>query len=432
MAMHASDVKVSPVPTNGQGDELCWPGADGPVPAPVDGYLRAVSGGPANGPGTRDEHVMKPIQMVDLVGQYAKIKSEVDQAILGVVQSAAFINGPEVRSFEQELAAYLHVQHAIGCANGTDALQVAMMALDLNPGDEVITPSFTFVATVEVVALLGLKPVFAEVLPGTYNIDPADVRRKITPRTKAIVPVHLFGQTADMAPIMDMAREHGLYVIEDNCQAVGSDYTFPDGTVRRAGTIGTVGTTSFFPSKNLGCYGDGGAIFTNDDALAKRIRQVCNHGSEVRYYHDVVGVNSRLDSMQAAVLRIKLRQLDAYGAARQAAAAVYDKAFAGMVHVHVPERSLNSTHVFHQYTLRITGGHRDALRAHLEKNGVPAMIYYPVPLHLQKAYEGYGIRRGDLPITERLMEEVLSLPMSTELDNEQLTHITATVKAFFN
>ena len=395
-------------------------------------YLRRAS----NALTQRTRHArytsMKPIQMVDLVGQYQRIKAEVDQAMLNVIQSAAFINGPEVKSFEQELGAYLHVRHTIGCANGTDALQIAMMALDLKPGDEVITPSFTFVATVEVVALLGLKPVFAEVLPGTYNIDPADVRRKITPRTKAIVPVHLFGQTADMAPIMELAREHDLYVIEDNCQAVGSDYTFPDGMVRKAGTIGTVGTTSFFPSKNLGCYGDGGAIFTDDDALAKRIRQVCNHGSEVRYYHDVVGVNSRLDSIQAAVLRIKLRQLDAYGAARQAAAAFYDQAFAGMEHVHVPERSPNSTHVFHQYTLRITGGHRDALRAHLEKNGVPAMIYYPVPLHLQKAYEGYGIRRGDLPITERLMEEVLSLPMSTELDNEQLTHITATVKAFFN
>ena len=375
---------------------------------------------------------MRPIQMVDLVGQYQKIKAEVDQAVLGVMQSAAFINGPEVKSFEQELAAYLGVKHAIGCANGTDALQIAMMALDLKPGDEIITPSFTFVATVEVVALLGLHPVFAEVLPGTFNIDPEDVRRKITPRTKAIVPVHLFGQTADMAAIMEIAREHGLHVIEDNCQAVGSDYTFPDGTVKKAGTIGTVGTTSFFPSKNLGCYGDGGAIFTNDDALAKHLRQVCNHGSEVRYYHDVVGVNSRLDSMQAAILRIKLRHLDEYGKARQAAAAFYDQALAGMEHVHTPVRSKDSTHVFHQYTLRITGGHRDALRAHLEKQGVPAMIYYPVPLHLQKAYEGYGIKRGDLPVTERLMEEVLSLPMSTELDPEQLTHITATVKAFFN
>ncbi len=375
---------------------------------------------------------MKPIQMVDLVGQYEKIKPEVDEAVLGVIRTAAFINGPEVRSFEQEFAAYLGVKHAIGCANGTDALQIAMMALDLKPGDEVITPSFTFVATVEVVALLGLKPVFAEVLPGTFNMDPQDVRRKITSRTKAVVPVHLFGQTADMAAIMEIASEHGLHVIEDNCQAVGSDYTFPDGTVRKAGTIGTIGTTSFFPSKNLGCYGDGGAIFTNDESLAKRLRQVCNHGSEVRYYHDVVGVNSRLDSMQAAILRIKLRHLDDYGRARQQAASFYDQAFAGMEHVHTPERSSKSTHVFHQYTLRITGGHRDALRAHLEKHGVPAMIYYPVPLHLQKAYEGYGIKRGDLPVTERLMEEVLSLPMSTELDNEQLTHITATVKAFFN
>lgn len=374
---------------------------------------------------------MKPIQMVDLVGQYHKIKDEVDRAVLGVMESAAFINGPETKAFEQELAAYLDVKHAIGCANGTDALQIAMMALDLKPGDEVITPSFTFVATVEVVALLGLHPVFAEVLPGTFNIDPEDIKRKITPRTKAIVPVHLFGQTADMAAIMAIAKERGLYVIEDNCQAVGSDYTFPDGTVKKAGTIGHIGTTSFFPSKNLGCYGDGGAIFTNDDALAKRLRQVCNHGSEVRYYHDVVGVNSRLDSMQAAILRIKLRHMANYVHARQAAATFYDKAFVGMEHVHTPVRSKDSTHVFHQYTLRITGGHRDALRAHLEKHGVPAMIYYPVPLHLQKAYEGYGIKRGDLPVTEQLMDEVLSLPMSTELDNEQLTHITDSVKAFF-
>lgn len=374
---------------------------------------------------------MKPIQMVDLVGQYHKIKEEVDRAVLGVMESAQFINGPETKAFEQELAAYLDVRHAIGCANGTDALQIAMMALDLKPGDEVITPSFTFVATVEVVALLGLHPVFAEVLPGTFNLDPEDVRRKITPRTKAIVPVHLFGQTADMGAIMMIAREHGLHVIEDNCQAVGSDYRLSDGTTKKAGTIGTVGTTSFFPSKNLGCYGDGGAIFTNDDALAKRLRQVCNHGSEVRYYHDVVGVNSRLDSIQAAILRIKLRHMAPYVQARQAAAAFYDQAFASLEHVHVPERSADSTHVFHQYTLRVTGGHRDALKAHLEANGVPAMIYYPVPLHLQKAYEGYGIKRGDLPVTEQLMDEVLSLPMSTELDHEQLTHITGTVKSYF-
>jgi UDP-2-acetamido-2-deoxy-ribo-hexuluronate aminotransferase len=375
---------------------------------------------------------MKPIQMVDLVGQYHRIKEEVDAAMLGVVESAAFINGPEVKRFEQELASYLGAGHVIGCANGTDALQIAMMALDLKPGDELITPSFTFIATVEVVALLGLKPVFAEVLPGTFNMDPEDVRRKITPRTKAIVPVHLFGQTADMAPVLALAKEHDLHVIEDNCQAVGSTYTFPDGTTRKAGTMGTVGTTSFFPSKNLGCYGDGGAIFTNDEALAKRIKQVCNHGSEVRYYHDVVGVNSRLDSIQASVLRIKLRHLDAYVAARRSAAAHYDRTLAGMEHVHIPERSANSDHVFHQYTLRITGGHRDALRAHLEKNGVPSMVYYPVPAHLQKAYEGYGIRKGDLPVTERLMHEVLSLPMSTELDQEQLEHITANVRSYFN
>jgi UDP-2-acetamido-2-deoxy-ribo-hexuluronate aminotransferase len=395
-------------------------------------YLRAPLAGRTSAFERPYQSFMKPIQMVDLVGQYNKIKEEVDQAVLGVMQSAQFINGPEVKAFEQELSAYLDVKHTIGCANGTDALQIAMMALDLKPGDEVITPSFTFVATVEVVALLGLHPVFAEVLPGTYNIDPEDIKRKITPRTKAIVPVHLFGQTADMAAIMAIAKEHDLYVIEDNCQAVGSDYRFPDGTTKKAGTIGHVGTTSFFPSKNLGCYGDGGAIFTNDDALAKRIRQVCNHGSEVRYYHDVVGVNSRLDSIQAAILRIKLKRMAEYNLARNEAAAFYDQAFAGMENVHTPARSADSTHVFHQYTLRITGGQRDALRAHLEKNGVPAMIYYPVPLHLQKAYEGYGIKRGDLPITEMLMDEVLSLPMSTELDNEQLTHIAATVKAFFN
>ncbi len=369
--------------------------------------------------------------MVDLTAQYRKIQDEVDKAVLDVVRSTAFINGPQVKSFEQELAAYLGVKHVIACANGTDALQVAMMALDIRPGDEVLTPAFTFVATVEVVALLGFKPVFAEVLPGTFNIDPEDIRKKITPRTKAIVPVHLFGQTADMDAIMEIAREHDLYVIEDNCQAVGSEYRSSDGSIRKAGTIGHIGTTSFFPSKNLGCYGDGGAIFTNDDDIAKRLRQVCNHGSEVRYYHDVVGVNSRLDSIQAAILRVKLPHLEEYNEARNKAASFYDEAFAGLEQVQVPERSTASNHVFHQYTLRIKGGHRDALRKHLEENGVPAMIYYPVPLHLQKAYEGYGIRKGDLHITEQLMDEVLSLPMSTELDNEQLTHITTTVKSYF-
>ena len=374
---------------------------------------------------------MKPIQMVDLVGQYQKIKPEVDAALQRVIDSTAFINGPEVKEFEKELGAYLGAKHVIGCANGTDALQIAMMALGLKPGDEVITASFTFVATVEVVGLLGITPVFADVLPGTFNLDPADIKRKITPKTKAIVPVHLFGQTADMEAIMAIAKEHGLFVIEDNCQAIGSDYTFSDGTKRKSGTIGHIGTTSFFPSKNLGCYGDGGAIFTNDDDLAKKLRRVCNHGSDVRYYHEVVGVNSRLDSMQAAILRIKLRQLDAYGAARNKVAATYDAAFAKIPALRIPERSKSSTHVFHQYTLRVTNGHRDGLKEHLEKQGVPAMIYYPVSCHLQNAYKSVRSPEGSLPVTEQLTREVLSLPMSTELDNEQLTHISNAVKSYF-
>lgn len=375
---------------------------------------------------------MKPIQMVDLVGQYQHIKAEVDVALQRVIDSTAFINGPEVKEFEKELGAYLGVKHVIGCANGTDALQIAMMALGLQPGDEVITPSFTFVATVEVVALLGIVPVFADVLPGTYNIDPADIKRKITPKTKAIVPVHLFGQTADMDAIMAIAREHSLFVIEDNCQAVGSDYTSGDGAKRKSGAIGHIGTTSFFPSKNLGCYGDGGALFTNDDDVAKKLRRVCNHGSDVRYYHEVVGVNSRLDSMQAAILRIKLKRLDQYSAARNAVADAYDKAFSGLEHLTVPQRSPNSTHVFHQYTMRVSGGHRDGLKKHLEAHGVPAMIYYPVSCHMQNAYKSARFPEGSLPVTEQLTHEVLSLPMSTELDNEQLTHITNTVKSYFN
>lgn len=374
----------------------------------------------------------KPIQMVDLVGQYHRIKDEVDAAVIRVLESAAFINGPEVKSFEQELAAYLGVKHAIGCANGTDALQIAMMALGLKPGDEVITPSFTFVATVEVIGLLGLTPVFADVLPGTFNIDPADVKRKVTPKTRAIVPVHLFGQSADMEQVMAIAKEHGLFVIEDNCQAVGSDYAFSDGSKKKAGTIGHIGTTSFFPSKNLGCYGDGGALFTNDDDLAKKLRRVCNHGSDVRYYHEVVGVNSRLDSLQAAILRIKLRHLDDYAAARNRTASAYDEAFAGIPGLTLPERSASSTHVFHQYTLKVAGGRRDALKKHLEDRGVPAMIYYPVPCHLQNAYKTARFGEGSLPVTESITHEVLSLPMSTELDNDQLSHITGAVKRFFN
>lgn len=375
---------------------------------------------------------MKPIQMVDLAGQYARIKPEVDAALAEVMRHTGFINGPEVKAFEQELAAYLGVKHVIGCANGTDALQIAMMALGLKPGDEVITASFTFVATVEVVALLGITPVFADVLPGTFNLDPADIERKITPRTKAIVPVHLFGQTADMEAIRTIAAKHGLYVIEDDAQAIGGTYTFSDGTRKKSGTIGHIASTSFFPSKNLGCYGDGGALFTDDDDLAKRVRRVCNHGSEVRYYHEVVGVNSRLDSLQAAVLRVKLKHLDGYAAARNAAAAYYDQAFAGVPKLVTPARSAQSDHVFHQYTLRVKGGHRDTLKKHLEANGVPAMIYYPVPCHLQNAYRSDRFPAGSLPVTEQLTHEVLSLPMSTELDDEQLAHITATVKGYFN
>lgn len=373
--------------------------------------------------------VMKPIQMVDLFGQYEKIKPEVDAALMHVLNSTAFINGPEVKAFEQELAAYLDVKHVIACGNGTDALQIAMMALGLKPGDEVITASFTFVATVEVLALLGLVPVFADVLPGTFNIDPSDIKRKITPRTKAIVPVHLFGQSADMDAIMAIAKEHGLRVVEDDCQAIGSYHVGAGGT-RRSGTIGDIGVTSFFPSKNLGCYGDGGALFTDDEALAKKIRRVCNHGSDQRYYHEVVGVNSRLDAMQAAVLRVKLRHLEEYATARSVAAAAYDTAFSGMENIQVPERSSHGTHVFHQYTLRIGGGRRDAVKSHLEAHGVPAMIYYPVPCHLQQAYLSDRFPVGSLPVTEQLTREVLSIPMSTELDNEQLMHITSTVMSF--
>jgi dTDP-4-amino-4,6-dideoxygalactose transaminase len=374
---------------------------------------------------------MKPIQMVDLLGQYEKIKPEVDAAMLRVLASTAFINGPEVKNLEKELAGYLGVKHVIACGNGTDALQVAMMALDLRPGDEVITASFTFVATVEVLALLGLVPVFADVLPGTFNIDPEDVRRKVTPRTKAIVPVHLFGQPADMDAIMAIAKEHGLRVVEDDCQAIGSDHTGAGGK-RKSGTIGDIGVTSFFPSKNLGCYGDGGALFTDNDELAKKIRRVCNHGSDERYYHEVVGVNSRLDSLQAAVLRIKLKHLDDYAAARNAAADAYDKAFAGIAEVTTPERSAFGTHVFHQYTLRVGDGRRDALKKHLEGKDVPAMIYYPVACHLQNAYKSSRFPEGSLPVTEQLAHEVLSLPMSTELAPGQLAYITRAVQDHFN
>lgn len=370
---------------------------------------------------------MRKIQMVDLISQYEKIKPEVDQALQEVIQSAAFINGPAVKSFQKELEDYLGVKHVIPCANGTDALQIAMMGLNLKPGDEVITATFTYVATAEVIALLGLKPVLVDVDEDTFAINPEQVKAAITPRTKAIVPVHLFGQCAPMEAIMEIAREHNLYIIEDTAQAIGAEYTFADGTRRKAGTIGDIGATSFFPSKNLGCYGDGGALCTNDEDLAQHLRMIANHGQAKRYYHDEVGVNSRLDAMQAAILRCKLPHLDEYNAARRKAADYYDAAFANVSDLSTPVRASYSTHVFHQYTLRLKEGSRDELVEKLKEKEVPAMIYYPVPLHFQKAYRDSRYSNGDFPISEKLVTEVFSLPMQTELSEEQLKYITETV-----
>ncbi len=370
--------------------------------------------------------------MVDLISQYEKIKPEIDQAVLNVIASSAYINGPEVKSFQAELEKYLGVKHVIPCANGTDALQIAMMGLGLQPGDEVITASFTYVATAEVIALLKLKPVLVDVDPETFTIDPAAIQKAINPKTKAIVPVHLFGQCAPMDAIMEIAKRHNLFVIEDTAQAIGADYTMPDNSVHKAGTIADIGCTSFFPSKNLGCFGDGGAIFTNDENVATRMRMIANHGQRTLYYHDEVGVNSRLDSIQAAILRIKLRHLDEYAAARNRAASYYDKAFAGNSRVRIPVRASNSTHVFHQYTLLLEGIDRDKLKEHLATKGIPAMIYYPVPLHFQKAYTDPRYKEGDFPVTEELCKKVLSLPMHTELKEEDLERITGCVLEFIN
>lgn len=378
------------------------------------------------------EKIVNKIQMVDLKSQYEKIKTQIDAAILDVVKSSAFINGPEVKALQSELETYLKVSHVIPCANGTDALQIAMMALGLQRGDEVITADFTYVATAEVIALLGLTPVLVDVEPGTFNIDIDALEKAITPKTKAIVPVHLFGQCADMEKIMELARKHKLFVIEDTAQAIGADYKFSDGTVKKAGTIGTIGCTSFFPSKNLGCYGDGGAIFTNDDELAKNIRMIANHGQSVQYYHDVIGVNSRLDSIQAAILRIKLKSLDHYAEQRNKAAAFYDEAFSNNKNIKIPFRNPASTHVFHQYTLQLVGIDRTALREFLASKDIPAMIYYPVPLHLQKAYFDSRYKEGDFPVTENLCKSVISLPMHTELDTETLKYITQNVVEFIN
>lgn len=370
--------------------------------------------------------------MVDLHSQYQKIKPEVDRRIMEILETTAFINGPYVHQFQKNLEAYLGVKHVIPCGNGTDALQVAMMALNLKPGDEVITTTFTFIATAEVIALLGLTPVLVDVDPETYNIDPEAVRKAITPKTKAIVPVHLFGQCAPMDELMKIAQEHNLYVIEDNAQAIGSDYKCPDGTTRKSGTIGHIGCTSFFPSKNLGAYGDGGAIFTNDDTFAEQLRIVVNHGMKVRYYHDYVGVNSRLDSIQAAILDVKLAHLDDYAASRRRAADFYDNAFANHPKLKTPKRFEKSTHVFHQYTLTIKDVNRDELQKFLNSHGIPMMIYYPVPLHLQSAYQDPRYKSGDFPVSEQLAASVISLPMHTELDEEQLEFITSKVLEFVN
>ncbi len=368
--------------------------------------------------------------MVDLKGQYAKIEKQIDSKILEVVKSSAYINGPEVQEFQKELEAYLGVKHVIPCANGTDALQIAMMGLGLKQGDEVITVDFTFAATVEVIALLKLTPVLVDIEKDSFNIDINALKKAITPKTKAIVPVHLFGQCANMEAILEVAKEHNLYVIEDTAQAIGADYTFSNGTVKKAGTIGTIGTTSFFPSKNLGCYGDGGAIFTNDDELAHTLKGIVNHGMYKRYYHDVVGVNSRLDSIQAAILRIKLPHLDSYCDARRKAAEFYSTAFANCENIVTPSVSSFTTHVFHQYTIQVKNIDRNALHQHLLDKGIPNAIYYPVPLHSQKAYTDTRYSESDFNVTNELVNTVLSLPMHTELDEEQLTFITSTVLNF--
>ena len=367
--------------------------------------------------------------MVDLKSQYKKIETEINTRLKHCMENAAFINGSEVSEFQNNLQNYLQVKHVIPCANGTDALQIAMMALDLQPGDEVIVPAFTYVATAEVIGLLKLKPIMVDVDPNTFNITAEIIERAITSKTKAIVPVHLFGQSCDMESILKVAKSHNLFIVEDNAQALGSVYTFSDGTKKFAGCIGDVGTTSFFPSKNLGAYGDGGAIMTNNDELALKIRMVANHGQSKKYYHDVIGVNSRLDSMQAAILNVKLPLLNSYSSAREKAATVYDSLFSKNKNIETPFRATNSTHVFHQYTLQIKNGKRDALQEFLSAQKIPSMIYYPVPLYKQKAFQNY-FSGSALPVTEKFCEEVLSLPMHTELNSDVQEYIANAVNAF--
>ncbi len=369
--------------------------------------------------------------MVDLRAQYENIRSEIDGAIRSVLESTAFIRGPEVKLFEEELSRYLGVKHVISCGNGTDALQIALMSAGLEKGDEVITTDFTFVATLETIALLGLKPVIVDCEYGSFNISPEEIKKAITPKTRAIIPVHLFGQCAAMDKIMQLAGEHNLLVIEDVAQAMGADFLFPDGTVKKAGTIGTIGTTSFFPSKNLACFGDGGAILTDDDDLAVKLKSIANHGMRVRYHYDDIGINSRLDTIQAAVLRVKLRYLDSFNEARRAAADLYDEALAGCTQAVVPERSSFSSHIFHQYTIKVRNGMREKLREHLSANNIPSMIYYPGPLHMQKAYRYLGYGENDFPVASGLCREVLSLPMHPELEQDQMDHITSSIINFF-
>ncbi|OAV44607.1 DegT/DnrJ/EryC1/StrS aminotransferase family protein [Lewinella sp. 4G2] len=386
-------------------------------------------------PTTADGRAQLPpvaqIQMVDLKAQYEAMQEEVDQAIIDVVRSGAFINGPAVKNFQAGLEDYLGAKHVIPCANGTDALQIALMALGLEPGDEVIVPAFTYVASAEVIALLRLSPVMVDVDPRTFNVRAEDIEAAITDKTKAIIPVHLYGQSCDMEPIIALAEKHGIAIVEDNAQAIGANYTFSDGKVRRTGTLGTIGCTSFYPSKNLGAYGDGGAINTNSEELAAKLRMVANHGQSRRYYHDVVGCNSRLDSIQAAVLNCKLPRLDGYSDRRRAAADYYDAALQGLDGLLTPQRQANSTHVFHQYTLRIDGGRRDELQAYLREAGIPSMIYYPVALYDQEAFRGTAANNiTSLPNTDVLIKEVISLPMHSEMDEATLRYITETVRAF--
>jgi len=371
------------------------------------------------------------IQMVDLKGQYKKIKTEVDQAVISCISSSAFINGPAVKEFQASLESYLGVKHVIPCANGTDSLQIAMMALELQPGDEVICPAFTYVATAEVIGLLGLIPVMVDVDPNTFNVTAKNIEKAITPKTKAIVPVHLYGQSCDMESIMHLAAKYNLYVIEDNAQAIGSDYTFSNGKTAKTGTIGHIGSTSFFPSKNLGCYGDGGALMTNDDNLAQKMRMIANHGQEKKYYHKVLGCNSRLDTIQAAILNIKLQYLDGYSAARNKMGSYYDEAFSNIKELEVPARQHNSTHVFHQYTLKVKNGRRNELQQYLIELGIPSMIYYPLPLYKQEAFQHFVSADFKLDTTEQLCDEVLSLPIHTEINVDIMNFVCNSVQSFF-